>query len=112
MTTRTAFTALDGTKSRESLLQSGSNPEYHERRERADGSFGVAGSRSHYVHQCGAGSGDQIQLKQASLPSSVHPAVYTAKIISIDPLVTSKHIGTSQPIEAGRQHLYEKTTHA
>jgi hypothetical protein len=26
--------------------------------------------------------------------------------------VTSKHIGMSQPIEAGRQHLYEKTAHA
>ena len=36
----------------------------------------------------------------------------TAKIISIDPIVTGKHIGTSQSIEAGTQHFYEKMAYA
>jgi hypothetical protein len=59
---------------------------------------------------------DKEEPRIGALGSSVNKtilvfAAYTAKVISIDPLVTSKHIGTSQPIEAGRQHLYEKMTH-
>jgi hypothetical protein len=30
----------------------------------------------------------------------------------IDPIVSGKHIGASQPIEAGSRHLYETMTDA
>jgi hypothetical protein len=36
----------------------------------------------------------------------------TASVISIDPVVSGKHIGASQPIEADWQHPYEKTASA
>src|SRR5215212_885237 len=36
----------------------------------------------------------------------------TASVINIDPVVSGKHIGASQPIEADWQHPYEKTASA
>ena len=36
----------------------------------------------------------------------------TAGVINIDPVVSGKHIGASQLIEAGSQHLHEKAAYA